>query len=61
MKYTHPNHEHVYYVTKDMYGGKIQEWSKGTIPGKKLELNRDQMKNFMAMLERTGWNESTRS
>lgn len=58
MKYTHPNQDHVYYVSTHMYGGRVQEYSNGTIPGKKLELNEDQFESFLNMLERNGWNES---
>lgn len=59
MKYVHQYHEHVYYVSRGLYNYSVRHWEKGSIPGKVLEMDRDQYKNFEKMLKDGGWNEQS--
>ena len=54
MKYVHPNHDHVYYVHEDMWGGYARQGAGG-----KLEMTRDQLANFKQKLIEGGWNEQS--
>jgi len=54
MKYVHPDHDHVYYVHEDMWGGYARQGAGG-----KLEMTRDQLANFKQKLIEGGWNEQS--
>jgi hypothetical protein len=59
MKYVHQNHDHVYYVSRGLYNYSVRQWEKGSVPGKLLEMDKDQYKNFEKMLKDGGWNEQS--
>lgn len=59
MKYVHQHHEHVYYVSKGLYNYSVRHWEKGMIPGKVLDMDKEQFKNFEKMLKEGGWNEQS--
>jgi hypothetical protein len=59
MKYVHQNHTHVYYISRGLHNYAVRHWENGTVPGKTLELTKDQFKNFEKMLKDGGWHEQS--
>lgn len=59
MKYVHQNHTHVYYVSRGLYNYSVRHWEKDSIPGKVLEMDKHEFKNFEKMLKDGGWNEQS--
>jgi len=60
MKYVSEHHDHVYYVSPNVHGDySVRHFNRGSIPGKTLDLTKDQYNNFQKMLKDGGWNEQS--
>ena len=57
MKFVHDTIKHKYIVTSDHWGHSVRKWDNG--PGHKLDMNDQQLGNFLSLLKRNGWYEST--